>query len=130
MQNLRIARSELPASSHAANSGAERSTSPNRKLSIGKSPIKLDTSHIDDSDFFKALELSKQTVLKSRYELEPEEALWSRQEVTTRLNPNFRTGLRAAREESLRINKSNGRGNFMFIQEMVAKATRLKLARG
>ena len=77
--------------------------------------IKLDTSRIDDdSDLFKALELSKQTVIKSRYELEPEEALWiSQQEVaTSRLNPNFRTELT---EESLRINKSNGRGNFMSI---------------
>jgi hypothetical protein len=46
-----------------------------------------------------------------------------------RLNPNFRTELSAATEESLRINKSNGSGNFMSIQEMVAKANRLKLAR-
>lgn len=47
-----------------------------------------------------------------------------------KLNPNFRTELSAATEESLRINKSNERGNFMSIQEMVAKANRLKLARG
>lgn len=74
MQNPKIAPSELLVSSHAAeqlNSGAELST-----LSIGKRPIKLDTSRIDDdSDLFKAFELSKQTVIKSRYELEPEEAL-------------------------------------------------------
>ena len=116
MQNHKIAPSELPASSHAAeqlNSGAELST-----LSICTRPIKLDTSRIDDdSDLFKAFELSKQTVVKSRYELEPEEALCiSQQEVaTSRLNPNFRTELRAATEESLRISKSNGRGNFMSI---------------
>ncbi|OCL12569.1 hypothetical protein AOQ84DRAFT_372968 [Glonium stellatum] len=126
---------ELPASSRTSEqsgSMANLSIYSTRKLPMGKNPAVLDDSTLDDPDLLKVLELSKQTADKSRYELELEEALQiSQQELTTSgLSSKLQTELKAATEESLKLGISDARGNFMSIQEMAAKANRIKLARG